>query len=1088
MEGLQAPRLELVDELAAAEACAPRIKRLVPALPPWYVRRPALERKLDQAGDFRLTAVVAGAGFGKTTQLAARAHARHWAWYTVDERDASPVILWRGLRSALRERLPALADAQAPAGARADAHSSAGPLAAALAESLEPLLEDDLVLVVDDVHELDGAPAVRLLESLTRYAPAELHLVLSSRAELPFPISRLRGQGEVLDVDAAELVFTPAEVAAFLAGVVGDGAEELAGPVREATGGWPAEVQLAAATLAATDPSRRPDAAVALARRRGPLLSYLAEEVFGREPAEVRRVVRTAAEFDRVTPGLCEALGLSGADEVLRNLARRGLVLEPPVGSGDWYSLHALVRQFAREYWTLNAAEVRELQLGAAGWLEGRGMLPEALDSLAAAGDADGIARLLSERGQELNSSGAMASVVRAATFVPPACRSQRSALTVAYAHIWLGDYDQAREWLSAVDVSPDDPSVSFNLAVMHVNRAEAREALAVLEEAEAAGCDEPMHNCLIAYVLFWLGRLVEARSYGERALAGAGSEPPTPLSDAHGVLGHLALVEGDFAEAEAHFDVALEIAERVGNVISTSWSRTRLAELRLEQGRYAEALEEATRALELSDRVGVSAFQAVARADRGFALLGLGRLDEASADFSAAVAVHERIASAGVAEPLIGMGTVQAERGELSRARSSFERAAAAAERSGIVYLQADALAGLARVVVDEAPDESERLVREAAGVAGGVAPVGVTLAGGWIALRRGDRDRARSAAESALAEARRGGAPALLAEALELAALGAAKPEAELGSLQEAVAIWREIGNPVGKAKAELALTRLGGSDEAAVRAEEVLRDLGVRPAGGAAGILLSAGSGHGEPLAIQTLGRFAVLRDGEAVPVGEWRSRKARDLLRLLVTRRASSTPRDFLMEALWPNVDPVLTSNRLSVALNVVRNVLDPQHRFEPDHYVASTSDGIRLEHVPVDVEHFLEKADRALRLSEAEGPARAVTLLEEAASAYGGDFLEEDRYEDWAAPLREEARSAYLDVLRALASASESAGRSSARYHLRILALDPFDEEAHLGLVSSLSAAGRHGEARRAYRRYVERMDEIGVEPAPRPGR
>jgi DNA-binding SARP family transcriptional activator len=228
--------------------------------------------------------------------------------------------------------------------------------------------------------------------------------------------------------------------------------------------------------------------------------------------------------------------------------------------------------------------------------------------------------------------------------------------------------------------------------------------------------------------------------------------------------------------------------------------------------------------------------------------------------------------------------------------------------------------------------------------------------------------------------------------------------------------------------------------------------------------------------------------VLRDGEAVPVGEWRSKKARDLLRLLVTRRGSSTPRDFIMETLWPNGDPLLTSNRLSVALNVVRRVLDPEHRFEPGRFVASTSDGIRLEHVHVDVEHFLEKAGRALRLSETEEPARAVTLLEEATAAYGGDFLEEDRYEDWAAPLREEERSAYLDVLHALISTSEAVGRSPVRYHLRILALDPFDEETHLGLVSTLSAAGRHGEAKRAYRRYVDRMDEISVEPAPRPER
>jgi hypothetical protein len=56
-----------------------------------------------------------------------------------------------------------------------------------------------------------------------------------------------------------------------------------------------------------------------------------------------------------------------------------------------------------------------------------------------------------------------------------------------------------------------------------------------------------------------------------------------------------------------------------------------------------------------------------------------------------------------------------------------------------------------------------------------------------------------------------------------------------------------------------------------------------------------------------------------------------------------------------------------------------------------------------------------------------------------------------------------------------------------RYRLHVLYRDPYDEGAHLALVSDLVGAGHHGEARRAYRRYVTRMDEIDVEPAPFPG-
>jgi DNA-binding SARP family transcriptional activator len=61
---------------------------------------------------------------------------------------------------------------------------------------------------------------------------------------------------------------------------------------------------------------------------------------------------------------------------------------------------------------------------------------------------------------------------------------------------------------------------------------------------------------------------------------------------------------------------------------------------------------------------------------------------------------------------------------------------------------------------------------------------------------------------------------------------------------------------------------------------------------------------------------------------------------------------------------------------------------------------------------------------------------------------------------------------------------DSAG--AARYYRRVLERDPYEEPAHLALVSELVSAGRHGEARRCYHAYCARMEEIGVESSPFP--
>jgi two-component SAPR family response regulator len=229
--------------------------------------------------------------------------------------------------------------------------------------------------------------------------------------------------------------------------------------------------------------------------------------------------------------------------------------------------------------------------------------------------------------------------------------------------------------------------------------------------------------------------------------------------------------------------------------------------------------------------------------------------------------------------------------------------------------------------------------------------------------------------------------------------------------------------------------------------------------------------------------------VLREGVPVAADEWQSRKARELLKRLVARRGRTVSRETLMEGMWPEGDPAKLANRLSVSLSTVRTALDPERRFDPDHFVRAAEGmvALDLDHVAVDVDMFLNEADSALALRRQSAP-ETTDLLEAVEATYTGDFLEEDLYEDWAVPLREEARAAYLEVARALAEDALAAGSPdrAIRYLLRILEKDAFDEAAHLTLVSALAIARRHGEARRAYRAYSARMSEIGVEAAPFP--
>ena len=570
-----------------------------------------------------------------------------------------------------------------------------------------------------------------------------------------------------------------------------------------------------------------------------------------------------------------------------------------------------------------------------------------------------------------------------------------------------------------------------------------------------------------------WLrGDADACRSAAESAFATAtASGDPQALAAAHTVLALVAALDGDRGANDAHYLRALEHAERARDLLQVIRIRTNRASLHIEEGSYEAALSELDRALTLADLTGFASFRALGLTNRGEAYLHLGRLDEAVADLEAAKAIYQRMGSRSVAYPLQTLGDVYAARGERSLARAAYEEAAALADQADDQQGLVPALAGLARVLARDEPEQAAAFAERALAAPAGTWTVAARLAAARVALATRDHERAAANAADAAAAARARRDRAGLAEALEVQALAAAPRNGRQRCSRRRGRSGSEIRSPIGEAECDLELARLGGPAATALAdsAEQRLRTLGARgPAEAAASVRASLARESTPPVSILTLGGFRVLRYGEPVPLNEWQSKKARDLLKILIARRGRPTPRDMVMETLWPEDDPGKVAGRLSVALAVLRSVLDPEKRFTPDHFVRGEQAALRVElaHVPVDVESFLGAASEGLALARAGRP-EAADRLAAAEAAYAGDFLEEDLYEEWAAPLREEAQAAYIQVARALAAEADGRGDydAQARYLLRVLERDPYDEPAQVALVGSLARGSpRRGSA------------------------
>ena len=1086
----------------AAEGHRSTGRAVPPAVPHGTVARPRLDDLLAEGTRRRLVTVVADAGFGKSTLLASWAARHACAWYTVTAEDRGLAAMVTGLLDALRLRVPALSSAIAgvldgPRGPDADAEQPMRALAcaAALAEALERHLTDDLVLVLDDVQELAPEdPAATLIDGLIRAGPPSLHLVIASRTRVPFRIERLRGRGQVLEIDAAALAFTATETEDALRAVLGD-APELAAVVHDAVRGWPAAARLAGEALRPVPPADREARLRRALRPGGPVFGYLAEEIFAGESDQVRRLISVVAGLPWFSADLCAALGVEDADELIDTLETRGFFVAG--GDDDRYQLNPLIRDFAMTRMPLAAADRGRVLTDAGRYLMAAGDFRDALSCFRAAGDPAAVADLLVSHGHAMIAGGDAEAVVDAVGSIDPTGRDTVIDQLDGEARQVLGDWVGAQACFERIigDAGPIAVGLAWRVGLIHHLRGHLDEAIATYRRGTIDG-SEPREEALLQAwwaSAHWLrGEIDECRQLSAAAFTAAtAARDDRALAVAHTVLAMLAALDSDPRANAAHYLRALDHAERAGDVLQSIRIRVNRGSHHIAEAQYAQAITELDVAIRLADLTGFAAFRALALNNRGEALLKLGRLDEARAELEAARLLYQRLESKLVAHPLTNLGEVYRQRGDLAMARACYEEAIAMSGETRDMQSLVPSLAGLARVLIEEQPDKAAELV-ELARRAVSYGPVlghsAALLSLGWVSLHRGHLPDAAEAADQAAELCRRRRDRAGLAEALELkaAATSSVGPVDQL--LAESLSIRREIGDPLGQARVELMLARRSTGERAReLAASAHQRFLAAGATRYAAQAALAEESAAPPDVRVECLGGFRVVRDGTPVPLSEWPSRKARDLLKILISRRGHRVPRAQVMDLLWPGENESVVSSRLSVALSTVRAVLDPGKRFAADHFVAADRASLWLDgaSTSIDVEDFLRDAQVGLDAAHAGHPAQAVLLLRTAEAAYTGDFLDEDVYQDWATGLREEARGVYVRVAHYLADHAVDAGDnySAAAYSLRILRHDQYDERAHLALVRSSVMGGAHGEARRAYRAYVAKMSELGVEPA-----
>ncbi len=553
-------------------------KLAIPPVPHQAVRRARLLDRLDEGRRRKLTLVSAPAGCGKTTLLAQWAEALDLpvAWVSLDERDNDPHRFWPCL-------IAALAGLSADAGAAPVPQASIGAPEDALAEWVNAVVTSiagDFCLVLDDYHLVDSPSVHRSLAYLLDHSPATMHLVLAGRDDPPLPLALLRARGQLLELRASDLSFTPAEAAAFLRRVA---SPDLPAGVLQAlqahTEGWIAGLQLAALSLReGGDPF---DLARTFAGTHRHIVDYLAEQVLQRQDPSVQRFLLDTCILERLSGPLCDAVVASGeagpagaSQAMLERLERANLFLVPLDSDRRWYRYHQLFAEFlqgrARQ---AEPGRWPELHRRAARWLERQGDAAQAFEHWIDAGDLAEATRLAQEQARALLQRGEANLVLSWLRRLPPQtvrerpwlCLGQASALAVA------GQTAQVEAWLQ-------DAERAIGLSEL-AGSAPERELLGVVASLRA-------HLALLR------GDTGEGCALLRRALDMLPAEARSLRSLALNSLGGVHLVRGDSAAARLAFEQAL-CEGRTSSVPAIAVPPAlNLADIQVQQGHLRQALE----------------------------------------------------------------------------------------------------------------------------------------------------------------------------------------------------------------------------------------------------------------------------------------------------------------------------------------------------------------------------------------------------------------------------------------------------------------------------------------------------------------
>ena len=573
-------------------------KLYIPPPRPNLVLRSRLIERLYNGLHRKLTLIAAPAGFGKTTLVSEwiATSDRPTAWLSLDEADSELTHFLTYLISALQTAVLSGTEGVALTigdGVLAMLQSPQPPPTNSLLTALLNELATipiNLNLVLDDYHLLDAIAIDEALTFLLDHLPPQVHLVITTREDPNLPLARYRVRGQLTEVRAADLRFTPDEAAQFLNQSMGLAlsTEEIAA-LETRTEGWIAGLQMAALSI-----QGRLDTAHFIQAFTGShhfVLDYLAEEVLQRQPERVRIFLLQTSILDRLCGALCDAVtGRNDGRQMLETLDRTNLFVVPLDEQRQWYRYHRLFTEVLQAHlMERQPEEILILHRRASEWYEENGLRADAIRHALAAEDFAWAAALIELSWRTMDRRFQFAAWLGWARALPEELIRTMPVLSVGVAWALLdgGELEaseiylrNAERWLN-VATAPTNPAADPPTA--------AASDMVVVDEEEFDNLPATIATAH-AYRAQAIGDFSGSIAYTQRALELIPEDDILRRVPAMGLLGIAQWANGDLEVAYHTFDNFRATMQAVGHIVFAISAVYGAANIRLAQGRLRAA------------------------------------------------------------------------------------------------------------------------------------------------------------------------------------------------------------------------------------------------------------------------------------------------------------------------------------------------------------------------------------------------------------------------------------------------------------------------------------------------------------------